>query len=501
MKSRFHEVFDSFSSKKILVIGDFILDVYLRGFSDRLSPEAPVPVVDVTDQQYVAGGAGNAACNLRDLGAEVLFFAVVGKDFEGDIANNLLTQKHIDTSTLVVSENRKTICKTRIISGHQPITRFDTGTQMELDHTSESLIIDYLTLAYQSCDAILISDYDKGTVTENILDCIIRLQKRWPKFIAVDSKRLAYFKKIHPHLVKPNYEEITKLLGIPKIPTEHFSQIIDHGPEIYETTNADIVAVTLDREGSAIFELGQFIHRTIAPAISFPDVAGAGDTYLSAFLLSYLMTADPKVSADIANAASTVAIRKQGTSSCTCSELRHFFGVAGKVINNYEELQWRCEQYREQGKRIVFTNGCFDILHSGHVTYLHCAKELGDVLIVGVNQDESIHRLKGETRPINPLEDRLQVLSALASVDHLFAFGDETDDTPISVIKVVKPDVFAKGGDYTKEKLPEAEVVESLGGQIVFLPHIPDHSTTSIIKRISTTATSDQAAFFNSGHE
>jgi D-beta-D-heptose 7-phosphate kinase/D-beta-D-heptose 1-phosphate adenosyltransferase len=182
-------------------------------------------------------------------------------------------------------------------------------------------------------------------------------------------------------------------------------------------------------------------------------------------------------------------VKKESTATCSVTELKSYLNIQTKYVNSFEEMEDLCDMYREQGKRIVFTNGCFDILHSGHVTYLHCAREFGDVLIVGVNTDESIKRIKGPERPINPLTDRLQVLGGLSAVDHIIAFGDEQDDTPIALIEVVKPHIFVKGGDYSKDKLPEAQTIERFGGQIIFVPHIPDHSTTEIIKRIAKPVT------------
>ena len=489
----FQDIINSFNNKNILVIGDFILDVYLKGISTRLSPEAPVPVVDVSERMVLLGGSANSVCNLRALGANVNYCTVVGTDHEGDEALQLLENIGVKRTSIFRSLSRKTIMKTRVMSGTHVVTRFDQGSEEQLDENSEDMIIHFITEVYERCDAVLISDYDKGVITEKVLSALLRLQARWPKFLAVDSKRLPFFQKLHPYLAKPNYDEVVKLLGIPHQHSCRAEQVQGKGSELYEKVNAEIIAVTLDSEGSMIFEMGQPVYRCPATSVATPHVSGAGDTYLSAYLLSYIISIDPCKSAEIANAAASIAVKKEHTSSCSNSELRNHFNMQHKNIGTLEDLQSLCENYRAQGKKIVFTNGCFDILHSGHVTYLHCAKELGDVLIVGVNTDESIKRIKGESRPINPLSDRLQVLSGLTSVDHVVAFGDEKDDTPISVIKVVKPNVFAKGGDYTKEKLPEAATVEEFGGEIVFLPHIPDHSTTSIIRRISSTATSDQA--------
>jgi D-beta-D-heptose 7-phosphate kinase/D-beta-D-heptose 1-phosphate adenosyltransferase len=489
----YQEMISKFTHKNILVIGDFILDVYVKGISTRLSPEAPVPVVDVFETTKYLGGAGNVVCNLRSLGAKVSFCTVIGSDHAADETLALLDNIGVKRTSIQRSTERKTICKTRVVSSGHVITRFDEGDCKTLSENDEETLIQFITQCYESCDAILISDYDKGVLTEKVLAAILRLQARWPKFIAVDSKRLEFFHKLHPYLAKPNYEECIRLLAQEHQFHGRAEQISQLSAHLYEKVNAEIIAVTLDADGSLVIELGQPVVRCKAPSVSMPHVAGAGDTYLSAFLLGYLISIDCHASAEIATAAAAIAIKKEQTSSCSNVELSNYFSMQQKLVNGFEELNLLCEGYRAQGKRIVFTNGCFDILHSGHVTYLHCAKELGDVLIVGINTDESIKRIKGDSRPINPLHDRLKVLSGLTAVDHVITFGEENDDTPIPVIKVVQPDVFAKGGDYTKKKLPEAQTVESLGGKIVFLPHIPDHSTTMIIDRISNNKSADHA--------
>jgi D-beta-D-heptose 7-phosphate kinase/D-beta-D-heptose 1-phosphate adenosyltransferase len=480
----FVEVIKTFNSKNVLVIGDLILDVYIKGVSTRLSPEAPVPVVDVKEKIKVLGGAANTACNLSSLGATVTFCTVIGNDGEGDEAVDLLISRSLDPSTVFRQDDRTTIVKTRIVASSHVITRFDSGTETPIDEQSSNKIIEFVKNNFDLFDAIILSDYNKGVITESLINVLKFLNTDRHKFIAVDSKRLEFFKTLHPTLVKPNYDEAVSLANITHSFSNRAKQMRNLKDILWEKTQAEIIALTLDSEGSLIFNK-QDTHYALAPLIKNPHVSGAGDTYLSAFTLAYVSTEDCKISAEIATTAAAIAITKESTSSCTDKELICYFNMQEKYISSFEDMKEVCDTYRAQGRRIVFTNGCFDILHSGHVTYLHCAKELGDILIVGVNTDESIKRLKGENRPINSLEDRLHVLAALTSVDHLVSFGSIVDDTPISLIKIVRPDVFAKGGDYTIEKLPEADTVEEGGGEIVFLPHVPDQSTTNIIQRIN----------------
>jgi D-beta-D-heptose 7-phosphate kinase / D-beta-D-heptose 1-phosphate adenosyltransferase len=482
--TNFLRIIDRFASKKILVIGDFILDVFLKGTSTRLSPEAPVPVVDISERMVMPGGAANTAYNLKALGAEVSFLSVIGNDEEGDAAIKTLEDCGIESCYILQDKKRKTIVKTRIVSSGHPMLRYDWGTEILIDSAGEDQLINMLQTTYGQYDAIVISDYNKGIITDRILDMLKILQANAPTFIALDSKRLPFFSELKPSFVKPNFEETLKIVSANPGHSNRVDEICACSEELYAHTQANITAVTLDSDGALIFNKHEFVHHETAPHVPSASVAGAGDTFVSAFTLAHICGADIPIAAKIATAASTIAISKQTTSPCFKKELSCYFNLQKKYLDNSEHLQEICQTYHAEGKRIVFTNGCFDILHSGHVAYLHQAKLLGDVLIVAVNTDQSIRRLKGEKRPINPLQDRLEVLSALSAVTHVIAFGDEMDDTPIPVVKVVRPHIFVKGGDYTTDRLPEAATVSELGGEIVFIPLVPDHSTTRIIERI-----------------
>jgi D-beta-D-heptose 7-phosphate kinase / D-beta-D-heptose 1-phosphate adenosyltransferase len=473
-----------FTSLNVLVIGDFIMDVFIKGTSSRLCPEAPVPVVDIANRSVYLGGAANTASNLHFLGANVTFCSVVGDDAPGKEALSLLHKFDLAVFSDVA---RETIMKTRVVAGKQLITRFDSGTTTALDTVTTDRLIAFLQKTYANFDVVILSDYDKGVITNTLLDALSELQTDHRKFLAVDSKRLPFFKSLVPSLVKPNYEEAVKLLGLMHQRDERITQMAAHRDILHEQTGADLIALTLDEEGSLIFAKGNEPCHVSAPRVVSPQVAGAGDTFLSAFALTFVISKDVQTSAEVGSAAASIAIRKECTATCTAAELKCHFNMMAKHITNTDDLHELCTLYRESGKRIVFTNGCFDILHIGHVTYLTCAKELGDVLIVGLNSDESIRRLKGALRPVNPLDDRLQVLSGLTSVDHIITFGDVLDDTPLNLIRIVRPDVFVKGGDYRKEDLPELELLESLGADVVIIPSIPDRSTTNIINRMTRT--------------
>ncbi len=309
------------------------------------------------------------------------------------------------------------------------------------------------------------------------------MQAKNPHIIVADSKHLDRFRRLNLTAVKPNYNQAVKLLELDKVDglNGRVEQVIQHGGKILELANAQIAAITLDRDGALVFERDHPVYRTYAHPAPHSAAAGAGDTFVAALTMALSTGAQTPAATEIASAASSIVVQKSGTSTCHIEELKGYFSGEEKVITDTFLLAARVAAYRHQGRKIVFTNGCFDILHRGHITYLNRAKSFGDILIVGVNSDESVKRLKGPARPINPLEDRVQVLSGLSGVDHIVAFHE---DTPHELIKVVQPDVFVKGGDYTLDTLPEASLVEELGGEVKILPYIKDQSTTGVIERI-----------------
>lgn len=484
MFSTYHEIIEKFQQAKVLVVGDLILDSYLNGVASRLSPEAPVPVVCIRSRTDVLGGAGNIAVNLKALGSAVTLLSTVGDDDDGGKSIQLLENMGVDCSLIVRDSRRKTMVKTRVISQSQILSRFDYGSELPINGETEERLIEFLRSQYQNFDIIVIGDYYRGILTARLIEEIGNQQQKYQKFLAVDSKDLPAFKALQPALIKPNYAEATRLLNIPCQNDYREDQFFDRGRQLFEVTGASVVALTLDAEGAMVFEKGEYAYRSFAHPVAAPKVVGAGDTFISTMALALAAGADLPVATELATAASAIAVQKETTAPCDQAELISFFSLKQKYIDQSKELKKLCEIYRAQGKKIVFTNGCFDILHSGHISYLHRSKELGDILIVGINSDDSIKRLKGDDRPINTLADRVEVLCGLSAIDHVIAFGDDGADSPIEELRAAQPDIYAKGGDYTRETLPEAAIVEELGGRIEFVPLVPDHSTTQIIRRI-----------------
>ncbi len=477
-----------FADLRVLVIGEAMLDSYLDGYTDRLSREAPVPVVSVTERKDAGGGAANTAANVATLGAQVTFLSVIGDDEDGQLLRRVLEARGVNTHHIVVEPGRRTLAKRRVSAGGQMLVRFDQGDTAAISAESEAALIERLSHLFTEVDGIIVSDYGYGVLTPRVVETLEDLQSWYRKVIVADAKNLVRYRDLGVTAVKPNYGEAVRLLGLPRLEgaCARAEQIAPHADRMLEMTGAQIAAITLDTEGALVCERGNSErgnspYRTYADAQPDSKAAGAGDTFVTALALSLLAGAATEDAAEIAQAAARIVVAKPGTTTCTVDELKSFFLGGDKYYADSGRLAERLKLERTGCRRVVFTNGCFDILHRGHITYLNQAKALGDVLVVAVNTDESVRRLKGPTRPINGLEDRLQVLAGLSSVDYLISFDDQT---PARLLEILKPDVFVKGGDYTRETLPEAAVVEAYGGSVQILPYIENRSTSGMIARI-----------------
>jgi D-beta-D-heptose 7-phosphate kinase/D-beta-D-heptose 1-phosphate adenosyltransferase len=469
----------------ILVIGEAMLDSYLYGESERICREAPVPIVDIKKIINRPGGAANTAANLSQMGVTTYFVSVVGTDEEGEILRNALHNYKINTSFVFSDKERKTIIKKRVLASDQLLVRYDSGSVHPLSQNVEKKIVNNLIDLYPAMDAIIISDYAYGIVTPRIIETFIKLKYSLSKIFVIDAKDPKRFVSLKPTLVKPNYQEVFSLLNFP-IPFDlenRLQTLLPYKKNLFEKTHAEILAITADSEGSMILEKGKVPYRTVTKPVENIKAAGAGDTYTAAFTLSLTCGAPTKVAAEIAAKAAEIVVQKSGTATCSKEELLLSFVTQTKLLVK-DELVFLIKRLKAEKKKIVFTNGCFDILHRGHIAYLNQAKQLGDCLIIGLNSDASVRRLKGKDRPVNTLSDRIQVLSGLSSVDYIIPFAT---NTPISLIQIIQPDIYVKGGDYQKDMLPEAETVENNGGKIEILPFIKDKSTTNIIRHIQNT--------------
>ncbi|MHB0958524.1 MAG: D-glycero-beta-D-manno-heptose 1-phosphate adenylyltransferase [Pirellulaceae bacterium] len=477
------ECWDAVSQLRVLVIGDAMLDSYFHGSSRRLCQEAPVPVVDVNRRCDMPGGAANCAANLAAMGTSVSLVGVLGGDPDGEVLRDRLRGAGVATDRLVVCPERRTLSKSRIICDDHMLVRFDGGSTDSIDGAAQQAILGNLEKGFLQADAVIVSDYGYGVLAPAVIDRLAQLQAATPKVLVVDSKHLAAYRHVGMTACKPNFRETRALLGLPEATAGHrrCETLLEHGDRLIEATGSRIAAVTLDCDGAIIFEAGQPPHRTCAQSAPQNRAAGAGDTFLSTLAVALAAGLEAPAAAEWAAAAAAVVVSKMYTATCSLEELRSYMAGRQRPESRLTALLPMLEEYRRQKRRIVLTNGCFDILHRGHISYLGQARRLGDVLIVGVNTDESIRRLKGQNRPINCLADRIGVLAGLASVDHVVVFDE---DTPHRLIEAVRPDVFVKGGDYTRASLPEATLVERLGGTVKIIPFISDRSTTGIIQRI-----------------
>ncbi|MBI2564772.1 D-glycero-beta-D-manno-heptose 1-phosphate adenylyltransferase [Candidatus Woesearchaeota archaeon] len=460
----YSSIIKSFSKSNILVIGDVMLDHYLWGKTNRISPEAPVPIVNLERESYALGGAGNVAANITALGGSCTIAGYVGSDQQAGILRSILKEKSIDT--ILLSTLHPTITKMRIISESHHMLRVDHEERYDEEIPS---FYDILKTRLSRFDLVVISDYNKGTITQNLVDFL----KQENKKIIVDPKpeNISFYKDVY--LIKPNYSEAKKIT--------QKQTIEEMGIELQKKTNSNII-ITLGRKGMSIFSMGLQSINISANVKNVYDVTGAGDTTLAAIALAIANNADLYTAARIANNAAGIKVGKVGTEAVTQNELLLSFQESINLkIKSLEELIEYTTIQKQAGKKIVFTNGCYDLLHIGHTRLLQKAKELGDLLVLAVNSDESVKRLKGNSRPIYKQQERAELLSNLSSVDAIVFFEE---DTPEQIIKKIKPDVLVKGSDYTFSTTVGAEFVRSYGGNVVIIPLVEGCSTSEIIDKI-----------------
>jgi len=444
-----------------------------------MTREAPVPVVEVTERRYAPGGAGNAAMNLAALGAEVALVGVVGDDAAGRRVRELLSAGGVDVTGLILWGGVSTVTKNRILSDDHILLRVDEvhdgGYPADVLATMGETAVRLMA----SSDALLVCDYGSGALPGPVL---ARLAGAPRPLTVVDAHDPSPWAVLTPDLVTPNAAEAFGLLGRP-VPrdgsrAEVLASVAD---ELRSRTGAAAVVVTLDRDGTVVLGADGSTHRTRAEPVTESQAAGAGDTFVAALTAARAAGLPLPVAAQLAQAAADVVVRRFGTSVCTTEDLVEQLGHRGDAALGPEELLRRVAQDRAMGKSIVVTNGCFDVLHRGHTTYLAQAAQLGDVLVVAINSDESVRRLKGPDRPINADADRAGVLAALSCVDYVTVFDS---DTPIPLLERLRPEVYAKGGDYTPDMLRETAVVEHYGGQVRIMDYVSAQSTTAVVERI-----------------
>jgi D-beta-D-heptose 7-phosphate kinase / D-beta-D-heptose 1-phosphate adenosyltransferase len=464
-------------SPKILVIGDLIIDHYLWGSSDRISPEAPVPVVKISSESIKLGGAGNVVSNLKALGSEVDIFSVIGK-CQNSIELKLLLEKiEVSTKNLVVEENRVVSRKNRIISAQQQVARYDQETSNDINNNSQKIILSNLEKIISNYKCILLSDYGKGVLTDLLTKKIIKLANKNSIKVLVDPKGIDYSKYKDSYLLTPNKYEAGNET---KINIGNQASLLKAQMKLKDKYNLKNSLITLSEDGISIYDGKLRNYPTLAREVF--DVTGAGDTVLAS--LGFAIACDMNIDDSVvfANLAAGVAVSRIGSASVSLYEMIEYESNLKKVssdtnIKDLNELSKITAKHSNNGKKIVFTNGCFDILHIGHVKYLEKAKKYGDILIVGINSDDSVKLLKGPNRPINNQNDRAHIIGALDVVDYVVIFNDET---PYNTIKKLKPKILVKGGDYKNKTI----VGSSLVDEVKIVDFLKGKSTTQIIKNL-----------------
>ena len=461
----------------ILVIGDLMIDHYLWGSCDRISPEAPVQVVNVKKESSVLGGAGNVINNLVALGSVVDVISVVGNDSVANELKSLLEKIDVPTSNLVVENNRKTSKKSRLIASQQQVLRYDMESIDDINENSHKQIIQTLEKNIDKYSSIILSDYGKGVLTTNLTKEIIKIANKNSIKVLVDPKGKDYSKYKGSYTLTPNKKEAMEATNI-DIKDE--SSLIEALKSLKTQCELEVSLITLSEQGIAIFDDELTIKPTVAREVY--DVTGAGDTVIASIAFALGNNLDIKDAIYFANLAAGVVVGKIGSATTTLDEIYEYEYSLHKSnstshIKTFDEIKTLSSKLHSQGKKIVFTNGCFDILHVGHVKYLEVAKSYGDVLILGLNADSSVKKLKGPTRPINTQDDRAYILASLESVDYVVIFEEET---PYELIKLIKPHILVKGGDYEGKEV----VGQDIADELKLVQFVDGKSTTNTIKRI-----------------
>lgn len=483
----YQSVRNHFGRSRILVIGDLMLDVYLWGDAQRISPEAPIPVLKFLRRSIGAGGAANVACNLAKLGLDVSICGFVGADTKGTHLLSELHQIGIDTSAVVTINERPTITKTRVIGGHQQMLRIDYEDISPIAHSYRSDLL--RAVSDRLCNrpqAIILSDYAKGVLTKEICRLIITQARNLGILVFVDPKGANYNKYAKATALSPNLAELT---AVAKIPIDSWDELVARTKVLRKKLELEFLVITRSEEGVTLIEEETTMDFP-ATARKVFDVSGAGDTLIATMVAGLVANLSRHDALQLANLAAGIVVGKVGTEPISQEELlatlsRFASFIPLSKILRQSDIIKQIERWRMQGEKIVFTNGCFDLLHIGHVVNLAKAKMEGDRLIVGLNTDQSVKRMKGNDRPIIPQNERAQIIAALESVDAVILFEE---DTPLNLIRLLKPDVLVKGSDYTLNQVVGAEDVKSWGGKVKLLPLVESWSSAAIINKVRSSA-------------
>ena len=474
------------AKQTILCVGDVMLDDFVYGEVTRISPEAPTPVLAVKHNAVEIGGAGNVARNIAALGARCIFIGLIGDDEAGAMLIDALAKLNgAVIPELVVDTARQTTRKVRFVSEHHSthLMRADWETVEPASAASEAALIARVEAALPKVGAVVLSDYAKGALTERVICAVVDAARRLRRPVVVDPKGHDYRVYRGATLLTPNRKELSAAVHRP---VQSEAEVADAAAELARMAGSEAVLVKRSEEGMTLHVEGQPPVHIPAYPVKVRDVSGAGDTVAAVMAVLLALNAPFEPAMRAANAAAAVVVGKRGTATVSLAELRHRILPAAslapedKIVFDWSVLDRRLAEWRRHGLRIGFTNGCFDLLHRGHIRLLAEARAACDRLVVGLNSDASTRRLKGKARPINPAESRAEVLAALEAVDLVVVFEE---DTPLALIGRVRPAVLVKGADYKREQVVGRELVEAAGGDVILVDLVPGHSTTAMVAR------------------
>ncbi|WP_315768534.1 D-glycero-beta-D-manno-heptose-7-phosphate kinase [Bradyrhizobium sp. SZCCHNR2012] len=481
----FDALSQAIARQTVLCVGDLMLDEFVYGEVSRISPEAPAPVIAVERSEINIGGAGNVARNIASLGARCIFVGLIGDDEAGQQLRAELAREAGIESVLVADRSRPTTRKVRFVSEHfsTHMLRADWERAAPASAAIEQQLIDAILPLIERADIVLLSDYAKGVLTARVIRHAIDAARKAGKRVIVDPKSANFAIYRGVSLLTPNRKEFSEATRS-RADTEQ--EIASAAQDAIRLADCEAILVTQSERGMTLVPRdGAPVHVPAYP-VKVCDVSGAGDTVVAVLAATLAAGAEWEDALRMASAAAAVAVSKQGTASVTAAELRRkvlphaYLAAEEKIVRDDSDLERRLAAWRAQGLRVGFTNGCFDILHPGHVKVLAAARAACDRLVVGLNSDASVKRLKGEDRPVQDERARAEVLAALEAVDAVAIFGE---DTPIRLIELVKPSVLVKGGDYTREQVVGHEIVEAAGGHVMLVDIVRGFSTTALVDR------------------
>ncbi len=488
MSSKLANIVHAFAGKRILLVGDLILDRYVYGDAERISPEAPVPVLRTVESSETVGGSANVASCLRALGCYVVCCGVVGEDLHGRTLRSMLGDLGCDTDGIIADDSRPTTAKTRLVGlaqhrHRQQLLRVDEEDRSPLSQSIAKSLQSYAVKAVAAVDAVCIEDYDKGVISQALVEAIVAEASKTKTPVLVDPARLTSYDRYRgATVITPNREELSIAAGTRCNDTETASTA---AMKILKASGIDSAVVTLDRDGAIVVADSEANHVPTVPR-SVYDNTGAGDAVLSMLAAAIAAGATLNDATRLANVSGGLEVEKFGCVPIKADEILADLRLTERSENGKlctkDELIAELTLRRDRGESVAFTNGCFDILHAGHVDFLKRCRREASLLVVGLNADASVRRLgKGDDRPINPFEDRAAVISALECIDYVVGFEE---DTPENIIQAIKPDVLAKGEDWAQKGVVGGDFVKKNGGKVVLIPLVKGKSTTSVIDKI-----------------